>query len=449
MEFLDKIVLHQSAHHMILIKYLLVLTHLLFIGYTSVLLGSLIYSIYFKRRYEKTSEKLFYNASKIFIDLATFHKGATFTFTIVTLLSAMFGYSQLLHLSKVNISLYLLISVIFLFISLIFIYSYKYSIHLKDIFEFADKSKVNSESLKNEIENYKSKTTSLYYKYGNYGLIFLLVSIYFYSAASQIAIDLTNWNDDRNIFYELFSLNSLLFFIQFINISFLITSIVISYKYFRNNAEYNLEDNNLKDFIKSYSLKNILAFSIILPLVVILNSFSKPVLSLSFNYFYLTVIALLLILFIASFAYLMIKENNLKFLTSILFLAFATLLIFIIKEQYTFDTATKSHFAYLSNEYDTYELKLKESAGLVSVKISGEDIFNGKCIACHNFDKKIVGPAYNDVLPKYEGKKDELVKFILNPVKVNPEYPSMPSQGLKPNEAEAIADYILATYKKK
>jgi len=51
-------------------------------------------------------------------------------------------------------------------------------------------------------------------------------------------------------------------------------------------------------------------------------------------------------------------------------------------------------------------------------------------------------------LPKYEGKTDELVKFIMNPTQKNPGYPPMPAQGLKPAEARAIADYIMENYKK-
>jgi len=39
-----------------------------------------------------------------------------------------------------------------------------------------------------------------------------------------------------------------------------------------------------------------------------------------------------------------------------------------------------------------------------------------------------------------------LVDFVMNPVKKNPEYPSMPNQGLKPNEAKAVAEYILKVY---
>jgi cytochrome c len=33
------------------------------------------------------------------------------------------------------------------------------------------------------------------------------------------------------------------------------------------------------------------------------------------------------------------------------------------------------------------------------------------CIACHQMDKKVVGPAYNDVAKKYKGQKDIAVKL--------------------------------------
>lgn len=448
MEFLDKIVLHQSAYHMVLIKYLLVLTHFIFIGYTGLLLGSLLLSIILKNKYEKTNDIKYYLALKRIIDLATFNKGASFTFAIVPILSAMFGYSQLLHLSNLNNSIYLFWSALFLFIALLFIYSFKYSVHLKDIFNAAEKSFEPIENLKSEIEQYKDSTTLLYSKSSIYGLILLLISIYFYSVSFQGAIDFSKLSAGKSFIYEFLSFNTFTFYLLFINISFIITSIAILYKYFRKNTNENLQPEELKDFIKNISLNILLASSTIFPLIVVLNVFSKPVLSLSFNYFGALVVFFVLALFVISISYLMKKENNLNYIPSLLLIFTLTLFVFVVKEQFNFDTSTKSHFAFLSNEYDVYEKKLMESAGLLSVAINGADIYNGKCIACHQFDRKVVGPPYNSVLPKYEGKKDQLVKFILNPVKVNPEYPSMPNQGLKPKEAEAVADFLLKTYKK-
>ena len=33
------------------------------------------------------------------------------------------------------------------------------------------------------------------------------------------------------------------------------------------------------------------------------------------------------------------------------------------------------------------------------------------CIACHQVDKKVVGPAYKDVAKKYKGQKDAVAKL--------------------------------------
>jgi cytochrome c len=36
------------------------------------------------------------------------------------------------------------------------------------------------------------------------------------------------------------------------------------------------------------------------------------------------------------------------------------------------------------------------------------------CMACHAVDKKILGPAYQDIAKKYEGKKDALKTVMAN-----------------------------------
>ncbi len=73
----------------------------------------------------------------------------------------------------------------------------------------------------------------------------------------------------------------------------------------------------------------------------------------------------------------------------------------------------------------------------------GAAVFDRVCKACHRFDRKVVGPPLNDVLPKYRGKAEALKSFIANPVKVDPEYPSMPDLNLSPEEISAVVDYLL------
>jgi cytochrome c551/c552 len=75
----------------------------------------------------------------------------------------------------------------------------------------------------------------------------------------------------------------------------------------------------------------------------------------------------------------------------------------------------------------------------------GRVVFAKVCRACHLFDTRIVGPPMKEVLPKYGGDAERLKRFIREPVKVNPGYPPMPMLGLKEEEVEAVARYLLGS----
>lgn len=74
----------------------------------------------------------------------------------------------------------------------------------------------------------------------------------------------------------------------------------------------------------------------------------------------------------------------------------------------------------------------------------GEEVLNNVCRACHAWDRRVVGPAYNDVMPKYVGQLDALKEYIRNPVKVNPDYPPMPNLGLSEPDIDAVSHYLLS-----
>ena len=120
---------------------------------------------------------------------------------------------------------------------------------------------------------------------------------------------------------------------------------------------------------------------------------------------------------------------------------------FIISDQKAMATSTQVHSAVLSAEFDKYLAELKGEGKVVS--INAKDIYEVKCASCHKWDQKLVGPAHMDVIPKYIGKESQLIAFIRNPIKVDPAFPPMPNPGLKPNEAEAVAKYLLETYNEK
>lgn len=70
------------------------------------------------------------------------------------------------------------------------------------------------------------------------------------------------------------------------------------------------------------------------------------------------------------------------------------------------------------------------------------------CLACHAADKKLVGPAYKDVAAKYKGDKTAAAKLADKIVKggvgVWGQIP-MPANNVTPDEAKALAAWVLST----
>ena len=89
-------------------------------------------------------------------------------------------------------------------------------------------------------------------------------------------------------------------------------------------------------------------------------------------------------------------------------------------------------------------------------KADGKALFmsNG-CVACHNMDKKTVGPAVKTIGKAYAGKKDALVKFIngetkaiVDPAQFAVMQPNLATtKKLSDGERAALADYFLNSAK--
>lgn len=71
----------------------------------------------------------------------------------------------------------------------------------------------------------------------------------------------------------------------------------------------------------------------------------------------------------------------------------------------------------------------------------------GKCFACHSVDKKVVGPAFNDVAAKYKGDKEGVSKMTTNIThggKFGWNLGTMPPKGMgaSDDEVKQAAEYI-------
>ena len=69
-----------------------------------------------------------------------------------------------------------------------------------------------------------------------------------------------------------------------------------------------------------------------------------------------------------------------------------------------------------------------------------------KCVACHDVEKKKMGPTFKDISAKYKGQKDAeamLANGILNGVKGKWGKIPMPPQKISPADAQALSKWIL------
>ena len=188
--------------------------------------------------------------------------------------------------------------------------------------------------------------------------------------------------------------------------------------------------------------------TLILPIFLFLSSVSLPKEAMSSGVLIFSGIALIALLIVCNFLYAIIKNSELKYAGlafSVLLLAFVFI---IIKNQIAFSNAVKSHVVIVNNTAETRDNENSPKTNKAA-EISGEDIYKGRCSACHSFEVKVVGPPYKETVPKYNGDEKKLAQFIYNPTKVNPDFPPMPNQGLKMKEAEAVAKYIIEQLKKK
>lgn len=74
---------------------------------------------------------------------------------------------------------------------------------------------------------------------------------------------------------------------------------------------------------------------------------------------------------------------------------------------------------------------------------AGKAVYDRVCSLCHRFDVRLVGPPFNETVPKYAKDPEALKAFIRNPVKKNPGYPPMPKPAVSETEIDAVAAYLI------
>jgi len=413
MDWLNKLALPQSFEHIELLGYMLIIMIFLFIVFSSISLWGTVLSFYLKKNLSKSLDPNYNRLSKGIMDIVLFNKTTGIAFCILPIITMIIIFSQLYQSQNTSISDYLVYSLVFSFIGLLFVYRYK-----------------------NSLDNFRK--SDIYS--GLFGSISLFFSLWLFVAALTNSIFIESSQTAAGIGY-LFTTVVLIRFVLLLLISLVITGAFLVFGIFNIKTPPKEDDEEYVEIAKKFILNISFTAAGLIPLFIIMDMMMMPDSFLTAGYFLYLILGLIFLFIGYHLFYLLYKKIN-KTVTAYLVVAIILfLLTYGLNNQMIIFGANKLNFTELNNEYQIQLAALKGEDK--APEINAEEIYQVKCAPCHSFDKKLVGPPHDEVIPKYFNKENQLVSFIRNPVRVNEAYPPMPNPGLKPDEAKAVAEYLL------
>jgi len=431
---MNDILLPLSKDNLEILYYLWSINFSIFFAFNSILFSSFLFSFVYR---------IFSNANENYLDYLKFYsdvwgkyRNYLFGLAIIPAIANLLFYETFTGFEKNNRVEILIIGTIIYLLSLVFSIIY----YNKFLVFYAIKK--SNQSLGEELNLLLEENEKLYPKYLIRSFFLLLISIFIFSYYFYFALERQSVKDE-SIISSLFSIKALLIFFGMIFLFlFFGSASLLTFGILKKDAYHE----DLLDGIIKTSYRALIPSAFFVPIFIVLNFAILDKLNYSYESAIWSIVGIIAFFFAAQYLYAFWREKNTNFLfANYAFLAVLTL-SFVNQNVFSFKIANKETELLYQKHYAEAKQELIAQLGLGETKISGEDIYKSKCSACHAFDKIIVGPAYKDVLPKYGDDLNKLSAFILNPVKINPQFPPMPNQGLKPSEAKAVAEYLIQKY---
>lgn len=445
MDFINSGIIPQPEGTIRLMHYLLGIALAILLTYSGTLLASSIFSIYYNFKFKKDRELRYLYYSKDLIDLITSSKIFGFGMGVVPFMAILALFFQLLSGAGAPVFSYVVASFVLFIIAITLLHIYQHFSDLNYLFNFL-KGFVHEESedkLSREFLAYHANNQSLNTRTGLWGAAALFVSMWLLLGAITASVETAKWNWITNALALMFNPTALVKTLHFLTLSLALSSIAFLIKKFKWQDEPDFGAGDYREFASRQNLNIALIFTSVQPIFILFNLMITPKIALSPTMFALSTLALALVAILIHLLYSMRRDEKFNSIQTAFFVIIILFIFAVFKEQTAFRVSNKTQAAELAGRYEEYHAALLKEAGRGEAKVDGEEIYKARCVACHKFDEKLVGPPHKEVLPKYMNNKAALVKFILNPVKVNPAYPPMPAQGLKPNEADAVATYMI------
>jgi cytochrome c551/c552 len=203
-------------------------------------------------------------------------------------------------------------------------------------------------------------------------------------------------------------------------------------------------------FLKTAGLVMTGGFVLVQPLFVLWSGLATPPAAVTPRSLELTALAMVLIVSIALVLVSSRARDGGRLGLYVLPLVLLTYMTGAVDGQVLRQRATAEPRSLVADEAESARDEIMarlENLGDATSPERGRQIFEGRCMACHRFDSRLVGPPLATVLSKYAGNPENLRAFVTNPVKVNPDYPSMPRLGLRSTDIEAVTNYVLQKFK--
>ncbi len=458
MNFLSRLAIPESTEHLALLKYLLVVVTIMFVTYSSIALiastFSAVLNVLGKRegtRKEGDTGRAahFLRFARDLADLAAPGKGVIAALAFLPLVTAVLIYAQLLKGMGLGITTYLTIAALLYFAGLFSVYYYKRSFHFDSIYSTfrrlatARSADVNSD-VAADIESFERSAASTKRTAGRRGAIILWLATWVYVGTVRLSFSSGRWADS-SFLTVLFSGSTFWSLLNYVVAALVITSAAVLFFFFKFEGGIAVKtEDSYRKFVKGYVLPVGIVAVALEPILLFFEIQNLPLTGVSNATFGIAGIGLFIALMILIVFYSMLRDSRANFGTFAFVGVILLVFVWAMKDEIAFNYATRVQDQHLGVAYEAMLASLNPNKA--QPVMSGEDIYNARCSACHRFDRKLVGPPYFQTLPHFVGKMDSLEDFINNPYSAVPGYPPMPNQGLKPQEVKNVANYIMGVY---
>lgn len=440
MDVLNNIALPQSAEHVRLLFLIFNLGMGVLVPYLALLTGAVVVAVRADRRGRDTNDPVTVRFARDLLHAVLPSKSVFMFLAVIPALSLVFVLAQVLQGTDAASPLLAALGFLCVAGGGIAAFASLYTFRLAQLFAAVHSAPAQSA----ELSGLEAEAERTHRRSGTAAVAFLLLASFAITAAVSVAVRPASWMSTRSLLDVLLDGSVWLAWFLFCSVAAAMVGAAVLFFLRHDEAGDAAEDDPAyRAYVRRQGLRLLVVALLLTPVMLLLHLLVLPEAALSGGVFLLAGMGILLFFLALHFVYAFARSLRSVYPA----FAFASVVLgtvlFVVKDQVALQNATQVHAAVMAHAFAKEAEALRTSLGIAAKQLTGEDIFNAKCSACHAIDQKKVGPAYASVLPKYEGKKPELVAYILNPRKIDPAYPPMPAQGLKPSEADSIAAYLI------